>query len=41
MALDGCAYDESENMVSFPVPDDAEAGFFMYEIGNIKNPSYS
>jgi hypothetical protein len=36
-----CAYDEALNMISFPVPDAAEAGFFMYEVGNIKNPSYS
>jgi hypothetical protein len=39
--ISDCAYDEAQNMISFPVPDEAEAGFFMYELGYIKNPSYS
>ena len=39
--LTNCYFDSSTNMVSFDMPDSTNEGYFTYELGNLKNPSYS
>ena len=36
-----CTFDASSNMMEFPIPAAASAGFFMYELGELRNPSFS
>ena len=39
--ISACTFDASSNMIEFPIPTTASAGFFMYELGELKNPAYS
>lgn len=36
-----CFYSHADNMVEFDMPTNVMPGFFMYEIGELKNPPYS
>ena len=39
--ISDCTFDPVSNMIEFTIPNGTPPGFFMYELGELKNPPFS